>query len=300
MSISGLGSQNAYINAYQSTASTQQSQVRQHHHHQGDSSSGSTSGTGRTQGAGFMQVFLQSLASSVTSSGSATSSASSSATSADASPQGVSADTVAAFSDFMSQLMGAMRSQDSGNAANDADMADMAGMDMPPPPPPPDDAGMPMSFGDSYGQMAGMGQPPSFQGSDLSPSADGDAYGISNGEGMSTERSGRGRHHGLERAMGGQFASELDALIQQLSASSTTSTTSTDATTIASTTEASGISSVSTSATSTGSVLESSFSKLISALGGQADQNSLKTFLQTLQSNLQSNGGTGNMVNATA
>ncbi len=296
MSISGLASQNAYINAYQSTASTQQSQVRQHHHHQGDSSSGSTSGTGRTQGAGFMQVFLQSLASSVTSSGSATSSASSRATSADASPQGVSADTVAAFSDFMSQLMGAMRSQDSGNAASDADMA---GMDMPPPPPP-DDAGMPMSFGDSYGQMAGMGQPPSFQGSDLSSSADGDAYGISNGEGMSTERSGRGRHHGLERAMGGQFASELDALIQQLSASSTTSTTSTDATTIASTTEASGISSVSTSATSTGSVLESSFSKLISALGGQADQNSLKTFLQTLQSNLQSNGGTGNMVNATA
>ncbi len=294
MSISGLGSQNAYINAYQSTASTQQSQVRQHHHHQGDSSSGSISGTGRTQGAGFMQVFLQSLASSVTSTGSSTSSASSSATSSDASSQGVSADTVAAFSDFMSQLIGAMRSQGSGSTGGDGGMA---GMDMPPPPPP-DDSGMQMSFNDSYGQMSDMGQSSSFQGSDMSSRANGDAYGTSNSEGMSTERSGRGRHHGLERAMGGQFASELDTLIQQLSASSTTATT--DANTVASTTDASTVSSVSTSAASTGSLLESSFSKLISALGGQADQTSLNTFLQTLQSNLQSNGGTGNMVNATA
>lgn len=77
------------------------------------------------------------------------------------------------------------------------------------------------------------------------------------------------------QAMGGQIKTNLDNLLQQLSGGSSSDTNSTAA-------------------------LQNSFSSFIGALGGQADNATLTSFLQNMQKNLQYGSTSGNLLNITA
>jgi hypothetical protein len=77
------------------------------------------------------------------------------------------------------------------------------------------------------------------------------------------------------QAMGGQMKSNLDNLLQHLSGNSTGDNSSATA-------------------------LQNSFSSFIGALGGQADNSTLTSFLQNMQKNLQYGSTTGNLLNISA
>jgi hypothetical protein len=77
------------------------------------------------------------------------------------------------------------------------------------------------------------------------------------------------------QAMGGQIKTNLDNLLQQLSGGSSSDNSSTAA-------------------------LQNSFSSFIGALGGQADNSTLTSFLQNMQKNLQYGSTSGNLLNITA
>ena len=121
------------------------------------------------------------------------------------------------------------------------------------------------------------------QGGQSASQGGSDSDGDSNGSGSAgaSAASGTHRHH-----HGGGLAhveSNLQGLIQQLSASSSGSSATTAAT--------------STNSTST---LQQDYQNLLSSLGASGDSSSLASFLQALSQNLQSIGSSGNLVNTQA